>query len=386
MKKATKFAHIGRPKIGQSTSVNPPITRASTLLFDKAKDLYGGPHRAYGRHGSTVHDALAEVFCELENGAGCSLTPSGLSANTLAIQAFVKAGDHILVTDSTYGPVRYFCDKFLRKFGVEVEYYPPRIGGEIAKLIRPNTSCILLESPGSLTFEIQDLPAIAAAAKKAKVTTIVDNTWSAGLTYSPFELGADIIVHAATKYFGGHSDTFLGAVISRTKPMAEKVRLTRMALGSTVSPDDAYQVLRGFRTVVTRFKQQEETAHSLAKWLQGRDEVNRVLHPGFKSHPDYKLWKRDFSGAACLFGFALNPCTKAEVLKFVDRLKLFGKGFSYGGFESLAIHCDPQIVRNHQIQYGGPLIRLACGIEDVDDLRDDLENALKKIKFTRKET
>jgi len=381
MKKSTKFAHVGRPKIKAGASVNPSVMRASTLLFDKADDLYNGKHRIYGRHGSPVHDALKEAFCALENGAGCTLTPSGLSANTLSILANVKAGDHILVSDSSYGPVRNFCDTLLVKFGVETEYYPPNIGGDISGLIRENTTCILLESPGSLSLEIQDLPAIVKAARAHNIVTIVDNTWSAGLVYAPLDLGADISVHAATKYFGGHSDVLFGAVISRTKKLARKVEKAAIALGNSTSPDDAYQVLRGFRTLVTRCTQQEKTALTLAKWFAKHDKIKRVIHPALASHPDHELWKRDFTGAACLFSIVLHPCDEAQVLALLDRLKLFAKGFSFGGFESLVIHCDPQLARNHDPKFGGPLVRIACGLEDIEDMKNDWGQALKVLEL-----
>ncbi len=379
MKNATKFAHIGRPKIGVGTSVNPPIVRASTLLFDKADDLYNGGHRIYGRHGSPVHDALSEAFCALENGAGTTLTPCGLSANTLSILSNVKAGDHILVTDSTYGPIRNFCNTQLTKFGIEVEYYPPAIGADIKSLIKENTSCILLESPGSLSMEIQDLPAIVKVAKAHKIVTIVDNTWSAGLVYAPLDLGADVVVHAATKYFSGHSDILFGAVISRTEAMAKKVALTAVAYGNSTSPDDAYQILRGFRTVVTRFEQQEKSAIALATWLQDHEKIARVVHPALPSHPNHDMWKRDFTGSSCLFSIVLKPCAEAKVLALLDRLKLFAKGFSFGGFESLVIHCDPQLNRDHDPKFDGPLIRIACGLEHIDDMQDDWQQALTSL-------
>ncbi|MCF6221748.1 MAG: cystathionine beta-lyase [Robiginitomaculum sp.] len=376
MKDATKFAHLGRPKVGVGTSVNPPIIRASTLLFDKADDLYNGGHRIYGRHGSPVHDALSEAFCALENGAGTTLTPCGLAANTASILANVKAGDHILVTDSTYGPVRHFCNTQLTKFGVETEYYPPGIGAGIEALIRENTSCILLESPGSLSMEIQDLPAIVKAAKARDIVTIVDNTWSAGLVYAPLDMGADIAVHSATKFFSGHGDILFGAVVSRTKSMAKKVAATAMAFGNSTSPDDTYQILRGFRTVVTRFEQQSKSAVALATWLEAHDKVLRAVHPALKSHPDHAMWQRDFTGASCLFSIVLKPCPETEVLALLDQLKLFAKGFSFGGFESLVIHCDPQLTRNHDPKFDGPLIRVSCGLEDLDDMKADWQHSL----------
>jgi len=382
MKKATLFSHIGRPKVKAGTSVNPQLTRASTLLFDKAADLYNGKHRIYGRHGSEVHDALEEAFCALENGAGCVLTSCGLSANTLSIMANTKAGDHILVTDSAYGNVRNFCSKHLVKYGVETEYYAPDISGGISELIRPNTTCILLESPGSLSMEIQDLPAIVKVARKHGITTIVDNTWSAGLVYNPLDLGADISVHAATKYYSGHSDILMGSVVSRTKEMAAKVRTTSVLIGNSTSPDDVYQILRGFRSVAVRFERQEKTALKLAQWLSEHDKVELVLHPAFQSHPNHGMWKRDFTGSACLFSIVLKPCSEPEVLALLDRLKYFAKGFSFGGFESLIIHCDPQLVRNHAAKHAGPLIRLSCGLEDADDLIDDLSSSLSALHLT----
>ncbi len=238
----------------------------------------------------------------------------------------------------------------------------------------------MLESPGSLSLEIQDLPAIVTVAKSSNITTIVDNTWSAGLVYNPLKLGADITVHAATKYYSGHSDILFGAVVSRIKEHAEKVKTTAIALGNSTSPDDAYTILRGFRSIVTRFESQEKTALTLAIWLEDHAKVASVIHPALKSHSNHEIWKRDFSGSACLFSIVLKPCLKSEVLKFLDSLKYFAKGFSFGGYESLIIHCDPQLTRHHDPKYPGPLIRLACGLEHEDDLKADLEQALEDLK------
>ncbi|MEP3891780.1 MAG: cystathionine beta-lyase [Hellea sp.] len=379
MKKETEFTHISRPKAGLGTAVNPDITRASTLLFNKAEDLYRTDVRGYGRHGADVHDALKAAFNHLEGGAGTSLFPSGLAACTYPILSQVKTGDHILLTDSSYGPTRYFCDGYLKKMGVETEMYDPRIGANIDSLIRPNTSVILLESPGSLSFEVQDVPAIVKVAKAHGITTIIDNTWSAGLTFNPLKHGVDISCHAATKYFGGHSDTMSGAAVSRSKALADQVALTAKYLGNASSPDDAYQILRGFRTVVPRFRQQEATSLALANWLSTHSKVQRVLHPAHPTHPDHAIWKRDFTGGGCIFSVVFKPCSKEEVVAFVNALNLFGIGFSYGGFESLCIHCDPQLKRSASESLGGPLVRFACGLEAMEDLKDDIKQAFNAI-------
>lgn len=382
MKKSTRLTHIGRPKIGKGTGVNPSIVRASTLLFDRAEDLYAGGHRTYGRHGSEAHDCLKELFCDLENGAGCTLTPSGLSANAQSILSVVKGGDHVLITDSVYGPVRNFCQTVLKKFGVEVEYYAPTIGADIKSLIRDNTSLILMESPGSLTLDIQDIPAITAIAKHHNITTIVDNTWAAGYVYNPLDLGADMVVHAATKYFSGHSDILCGAIISKTEKLAAQVNRMNIALGNATSPDDIYTILRGARTLAVRFERQEATALALATFLSTHDKVSQVLHPALDSHPQHDLWKRDFTGSACLFSIVLKPCSKQEVIDCLNRLQYFAKGFSFGGYESLIIHCDPQIKRDCSTALDGPLIRIACGLEDYDDLLADLSQSLEALELS----
>lgn len=378
MKDKTKFTHLGRPTPKMATAVNPDITRASTLLFEKAEDLYTGSMRSYGRHGSPLHDALELAFNELESGAGTSLTPSGFSACTLAILAMVKSGDHILVTDSIYGPTRNFCENFLKNMGIEAERFDPRIGEGIKSLFRPNTTAIISESPGSLTFEIQDLPAFVKVAKESSIAVIVDNTWSGGITYNPLVLGADISIHAATKYMGGHSDIMYGAVVSRTKTTAKKVAQTRKFLGLACSPDDTYQILRGFRTLHTRFEVQEKASLDLASWFEQQDFIEKVLHPGLKSHPDHAIWSRDFTGGGSLFSIVLKPVSDETVNSFINGLKYFGIGFSYGGYESVVIHCDPQLDRKFGTGFNGPLVRFGCGLEDIEDLKSDISQAARK--------
>ena len=373
--RSTKFTHLGRPDPGLGTPVNPAVERASTLLFARSEDLYRTDIRGYGRHGSNIHDALKTLFCELEGGATAQLYPSGVMACTQPVLAFVKPGDHVLLTDCAYGPTRHFCQTFLRQMGVETELYDPRIGAGIAGLMRENTSVVLLESPGSLSFEIQDVPAICAASREAGAVSIIDNTWSAGLTLNPLALGADISTHSATKYFGGHGDLLFGAAICADERHGAKLAATAKQLGVASSPDDAYQVLRGFRSVTTRFAQQEATAHQLAHWLGEQDDVAQVLHPGHPDHPDQALWRRDFTGGGCLFSVVLTPRSKARVDAFINALQLFGIGYSYGGYESLVIHCDPQLKRRHADALPGPLVRFACGLEDAGDLIADLEQA-----------
>jgi len=379
MKKETQFIHMARPKPGLGTAVNPSISRASTLLFDRAEDLYRNDIRGYGRHGSAVHDAVEDSFTALEGGAGTTLAPSGLAACTLAILACVKAGDHILLTDSSYGPTRYFSQTFLKDMNIEMELYKPRIGGDIEALIRDNTALICMEVPGSLSFEIQDVSAIVAVAKSRNIKTMIDNTWSAGLCFSPIAMGVDISVHAATKYFCGHSDVLFGAAIARTQTMQKALNARKKQLGYATSPDDAYQILRGFRTVVPRFNKQAETALHLAQWLSGHPLVKTVLHPALPEHPDHNLWQQDFTGTGCLFSCVLNPCPEDTVLAFINALTFFGIGYSYGGFESLVIHCDPQLKRHYALNHGGPLVRFACGLESVDDLKTDIEQAFAKV-------
>ena len=376
----TRFAHLGRPEPGLGTPVNPAVERASTLLFARSEDLYRDDIRGYGRHGSNVHDHLRDMFCALEGGVHAQLYPSGVMACTQPVLAFVKPGDHVLLTDSAYGPTRHFCQTFLKRMGVETELYDPRIGSNIAELMRDNTSVVLLETPGSLTFEVQDVPAITTVARERGAVSIIDNTWSAGLSFKALEHGADVSTHSATKYFGGHGDLLFGAAICADEAHGRRLAATAKQLGVASAPDEAYQVLRGFRSVATRFAQQEATAEALAQHFSGHAEVEHVLHPALPEHPDHALWKRDFTGAGCLFSVVLTERPRADVDAFINALELFGIGYSYGGFESLVIHCDPQLKREHADALPGPLVRFACGLEAAGDLIADVEQAFAAVR------
>ncbi len=379
-KLGTRLAHSGRDRGLTRGGVNPTVQRASTILVESADQLYAPGVWTYGRHGTGTHDALKAALCELEGAAHCQLAPSGLLACTLPILALTTAGDHVLVTDNCYGPTRRFAERMLKRLGVEAEFYDPRIKDISAKL-RPNTKAVFIESPGSLTFEISDTPAMTAAARAAGVVSIFDNSWSAGVCHKPLALGADIVVQSTSKYVSGGADVLGGAVLTNDAKLAERVKETATDLGLAVSPDDAYTLLRGLRTLETRMAQCSASALDVARWLAQRPEVDHVIHPALPSHADHELWKRDFSGASGLFGLVLKPAAPKKVHAFLDALELFGLGFSYGGFESLAIHCDPQVKRTvAKPTLAGPLIRISIGLEDPADLCADLESGLAALK------
>jgi|CXWL01.1.fsa_nt_gi cystathionine beta-lyase len=376
----TQLALSGRDAARFEGAVNPPIHRATTLLIAKVADLYNTPKKTYGLDGMAVQDALQDALVAVEGGAGAVLAPSGLSACTLALLTVAEAGGEVLVTDSVYGPTRKFCDRTLKRLGVSVRYYDPRIGADIAALITDKTCAIFMESPGSLTFEVQDVPAIAAAASTRGVPTIIDNTWSAGVYFKPFAHGVDLSVQALTKYQLGHADAFLGAVLARTPDWAGRVRATYHQLGLNAAPDDAYLVLRGMRTLALRLDRQAASALTIAAWLEQRGEVARVLHPALASHPDHALWKRDFSGASGVFSIELNPVGPERVSAMLEDLDLFALGFSWGGYESLAVPCDAQLVRTAVARRAqGPLLRFSIGLEHPDDLIEDLAQGLERL-------
>ncbi len=376
----TRLALAGRDPARFDGAVNPPIQRATTLILPEVDDLYDKPVKTYALEGMAVQEALCEALVVIEGGAGATLAPSGLGACTLALLTVAEAGGEILVTDSVYKPTRRFCDAMLKRLGVATRYYDPRIGAGITDLITGKTCAILLESPGSLTFEVQDVPAIVAAAKARGVPTIIDNTWSAGVYFKPFDHGVDLSVQALTKYQMGHADAFMGAVLARTPEWRARVEAAYKNLGLGAAPDDAYLVLRGMRTMALRLERQAAASLKIARWLEARPEVARVLHPGLPSHPDHQLWKRDFSGASGLFGIVLAPVSACALAAMLEGFELFGMGFSWGGYESLIVPCDKQLVRSVvPWRTEGPLLRLSVGLEHPDDLIADLDAGFSRL-------
>jgi cystathionine beta-lyase len=379
-KLSTRLAHAARDRKLTQGGVNPVVQRASTVIVESADKLFAPGGWTYGRHGSATHDALKQALMEVEDAQHCALTPSGLMACTIPFLAFAQSGGHVLVGDNIYGPTRRFCDRTLKRWGCETEYFDTTIGAGIAKLIRPETKLIFLESPGSMTFEIADAPAIATAARASSVVTAMDNTWSAGVFYKPLSLGFDLSVQANTKYISGGADVINGAVLTDRDDLISRLKETIADLGVNVAPDDAYMTLRGLRSLETRMARHQAGALEVARWLKTRPEVQRVLHPMLEDDPGHDLWKRDFSGSSGLFGVVLKPASTKQINAFLDALELFGLGFSYGGFESLAIYCDPQLKRTTtKPAFGGPLIRLSIGLEDPADLIADLEQALPAL-------
>jgi cystathionine beta-lyase len=380
-RKPTILVEGGRRRNWRRRLVNPPVERASTILFDSVADLEGsrpglGTYR-YGLQGTATQWALAEALTELEPGAaGTALYSSGLAAITTPLLAVLRPGDEVLVVDSVYGPTRKFCETFLKRYGITTTYYDPLIGPGIANLVGEKTRAILLESPGSLTMEIQDVPAICAVAKERSLVTLLDNTWATPLLFPALAAGVDISILAATKYVAGHADVMLGAA---TATEAHYKRLQEMSwdLGHSVSPDDAWLGSRGLRTMAVRLKQHEAGAVKIAEWLKTRPEVGRVLHPALPDCPGHEIWTRDFSGSSGLFSFELKNATREQRHAFVDRLELFGIGYSWGGYESLALPVEP-----HRMVRSAPapnLVRLHIGLEDPDDLIEDLGRSLERL-------
>jgi cysteine-S-conjugate beta-lyase len=379
---ATKVVTSGRDPASYHGFVNPPVYHASTVLYPSAEDFVA--HRSryqYGRRGTPTTEALEGALQELEGPqcAGVSLLPSGLAAISAALLAVVHSGDHILVTDSAYQPTRNFCEQVLKRLGVTTTYFDPLIGAGISGLFQSNTRLVYLESPGSLTFEMQDTAAIAKAAHDKGALVLMDNTWATPLYYRPLDHGVDLVVQAGTKYIGGHSDVMLGTVSANAATVAAlktSVRLNGLCEG----PDDVYLGLRGLRTLAVRLDRHFENGIAVGKWLEARPEVLRMLHPALPSHPQHALWKRDFTGASGLFSMVLKPVPQKAVYAFLDELELFGIGASWGGYESLAIPFDCAAIRTAtKWAPGGPTVRFHIGLEAVEDLCADLERGFKAM-------
>ena len=385
-KPATRLVVGGRDPAANHGFVNPPVHHVSTVLYPTAEDFLARRARyLYGRRGTPTSEALEDALRALEGPdcAGVALLPSGLAAISTALLAVLKAGDHLLVTDSVYQPTRKFCDGMLKRYGVTATYYDPLIDGGIAALIQPNTRAVFVEAPGSLSFEIQDVPAIAAAAHAKGAVVLMDNTWATSLYFRAFEKGVDLSIQAATKYIGGHSDVMLGSV-SANKATWERLADTVHALGLCVGPDDVYLGLRGLRTMGVRLAQHHQAGMKVAHWLAERPEIACVLHPALESCPGHALWRRDFSGASGLFSIVFKPVAQTAVNAFLNELTLFGIGASWGGFESLAIPFDCAPIRTAtKWAPGGPTVRIHIGLEEIDDLIGDLERGFAAFAAAR---
>src|SRR6266852_3608026 len=387
-RKDTLLTHVGRNPEANHGVVNPPVYHASTIL---SKDMaeWEGKRAAppftgvrYGLHGTPGTFPLEELLARIEGGYRGMLMSSGLAAVTAPLQALLGVGDHCLMVDSAYGPARNFCEGILKKCGVETTYYDPLIGEGIAALMRSNTKLVYCESPGSLTFEVQDVPAIAAVAHQHGARVLMDNTWATPYLFRAFEHGVDVSIHAATKYIGGHSDVMLGAVITNEESWLP-VRSAIADLGHCAGPADIFFGLRGMRTLSVRLERHERNALEVARWLQTRPEVSRVLYPALPEDPGHAIWKRDFLGASGLFGVVLKPASKAAVYAMIDALDLFGIGSSWGGFESLILPTSPERGRTAtRWAPEGPTLRLHIGLEDPQDLIEDLERGFHQLRMS----
>lgn len=391
-KEATKLIHSFRDPSQQSGVVNTPLYQSSTIIFDKYQDLLDKEREnenaniaklKYGRYGSKTNFTLENSIAQMENGFGAIITSCGMSAISTTILSYVNQGDHILVSDNCYYPIRQIASEFLAKFGITVTYFDNDIASDIEKLIQKNTKLIFLESPGSQTFEIADIKAITEVTKKYNIKSILDNSWSSGVYFKSFENNIDISILAATKYINGHSDVMIGAIIAKNEEDYNKIHATYRILGTSIAPFSAFMTLRGMRTLNIRMKEAEKSALKIAKWLETLPQISKVFYPALESNKYHDIWKRDFSGAAGIFSIQLDKKYSIEKLsKFYDNLNYFGMGYSWGGYESLILPFSLDGARTiTKDQYEDKsLARINIGLEDVDDLKEDLEEGLKRLK------
>lgn len=385
---ATQLIHSASPSAKAAGLLNPPVHRASTIVYDTVEAyierhsrLYDGV--IYGLYGTETTHALANAIAALERGHQTVVTSSGTAAISLSLSAFLDAGDHVLVIDTVYRSTRRFCDEVLAKFGVETSYFDPGIGTDIARLVRPNTRVIFLETPGSLTFEMADIAQITAVAREHGIVTILDNTWATPLFFRPIEHGVDVSIAAGTKYLSGHSDVMLGAMTASSEQVFKNLKDSAARWGNCVSADDCYLVHRGLRTLDVRLERHQRNARELIAWFQQQPEVRRVLYPALPSDPGYALWQRDFDGASGLFGVVLEPMSKDENPIFFDQLSFFKLGASWGGYESLMVPAWPAPIRSCLPTEEGSLIRVHAGLESSEDLIGDLEAAFSRLRTAR---
>ena len=392
MKDSTILAHAGRAPLRVGAPVNMPVHRASTILSPSLEEFEANEsgesmfrNVCYGALGTENAFALCDAVNQLEQGAGSVVASSGLAACTQSLLTFVGAGDHVLMPDCVYGPQRMFCETILRRYGVETTFYDPCIGEGIDILIKANTRVIYMESPGSLTFEMQDIPAIAEAAHAHGAITIMDNTWAGPLYFKPLAAGVDICVEAATKFISGHSDLVMGIITARTENLYRRIRSFCIQMGEIASPDDCYMALRGLRTMKVRMETQFRHTLKLAQWLEQRPEVIRVLYPPLESDPGHSLWKRDFSGAGALFSIVLPKTNTKAIAAMMNGYRMFRIGASWGGYDSLVEHCHPQRSALNRIEPvwnadNCSLVRFAIGLEDMEDLKSDLEEGFSRLR------
>lgn len=378
LRPATRIATASR-QYAEHGMVNPAVYRASTITFPDVETLHNRTQQyVYGRRGTPTSRAFETAVAELEGGHGCKATPSGLAAVSSALLAFLNAGDHLLMVDTVYHPAREFCDKTLKRLGIETTYFDPLVGSSIARLMRPNTRVVYCESPGSQTMEVQDVPAIAEAAHAAGAIVMIDNTWGAGHYFKAFDKGCDVSIQAATKYLVGHSDAMLGTVTCNAATW-DRFRDAYETMGMFAGPDDMYLALRGMRTLDVRMERHQRSALAVAEWLRGRAEVDTVLYPALSNAPGHSLWKRDFTGACGLFSMVLKPVSKSAVAAMLDGLELFSMGYSWGGFESLIVPFSPHRTAT-EWKASGPCLRLHIGLEHPDDLIADLDEGFERLR------